>query len=146
MFKTTTVLSKLVLATLAVVSSGPAQSQGSNWAQDCRAGGGQVVDYRVSRIKDGVPKAEFEKAFMLHQRWYRERGYSESRMMLGDPIEADPSTKTMGPVANEVVTLHLNAPAIPAERRDAAWDEYVSAYRKAADLVVDKKLCIRLAP
>lgn len=52
----------------------------------------------------------------------------------------------MGPVANEVVTLHLNAPSVPVEKRDAAWDEYISAYRKAADLVVDKKLCIRLAP
>ena len=94
-----TSLSRLVLMALAVVSSGQAQSQsqGSNWAQDCRARGGQVVDYRVSRVKEGV-------------------------------------------------RLHLNAPAVPAEKRDAAWDEYVCAYRKAADLVVDKKLCTRLAP
>ncbi len=144
MFQTRNALPRLVLLILASVGSGLAQSQ--NWAQDCRAKGGQVVDYRVSRLKEGVPKGEFEKAFALHLKWYRDHGYSENRMMLGDPVEADPSTKAMGPVANELVTLHLNAPAVPPEKRDAQWEAFSAAYRSAADLVVDKKLCMRLAP
>lgn len=123
-----------------MVSAGAAQAAGAASPADlCK--GGQLVSLRVSTIKPG-DRAAFEKATRDHIAWYRAHGFTGNRLLVGPVISggrADGWTAS----ETEYASVHMDAPGVPPDKRDAGWDAYVKEYRDASDLTVDKFVCLR---
>jgi hypothetical protein len=124
-----------LLLTAAGAQAAPAATAG----ELCK--GGQLVVVRVSTVKPGA-KAAFEAAAKDHLAWYRGRGFTSNRLLTGPVITGDMS-KGFTASETEYVSIHTDGPGVPRDKRDAAWDAYVKAYRDASDLAVDKFACVR---
>ncbi|WP_296597098.1 hypothetical protein [Phenylobacterium sp.] len=132
-------LAAAVAACLAL-SAGAAQAAGAASPLDlCK--GGQLVVVRLNTVKPGA-KATYEKAARDHAAWYRSHGFKENRLLVGPVING---SRGEGWTASETeyASIHMDAPGVPADKRDAAWDAYVKEYRDSSDLTADKFVCLR---
>lgn len=124
---------------LLLVAAGAQAAPAASPADLCK--GGQLVVVRVSTVKPGA-KAAFEAAARDHLAWYRGHGISSNRLVVGAVINGDMS-KGFTASETEYVSIHMDSPGVPRDKRDAAWDAYVKAYRDSSDLAVDKFACVR---
>jgi hypothetical protein len=130
----------IAAAAFGVLAAGGAQAAGAASPLDlCK--GGQLVVVRVNQLKPGG-KAAYEQAARDHLGWYRSHGYNQNRLLVGQIISGD---RRSGFTASdtEFVSIHMDSPGVPPDKRDAAWDAYVKAYRESSDLTVDKFACLR---
>lgn len=102
---------------------------------------GQLAVVRMNAVKPGA-KAAYEKASRDHLGWYRSHGFTQNRLLVGPVITGD-RTKGFTASETEFASVHLGSPGVPPDKRDAAWDAYVKAYRDSSDLTVDKFVCLR---
>lgn len=102
--------------------------------------GGQLVVVRLNTIKPGA-KAAYEKASRDHLAWYRSHGIKSNRLLVGPVITGDANGFTAS--ETEFVSIHMDSPGVPRDKRDAGWDAYVKEYRDSSDLTVDKFACVR---
>lgn len=103
--------------------------------------GGQLVSVRVNTVKPGA-KAAYEKAARDHLAWYRSHGYTQNRLLSG-PVITGNMTHGFTASETEYVSVHMDGPGVPRDKRDAGWDAYVQEYRDTSDLAVDKFACLR---
>lgn len=103
--------------------------------------GGQLMSLRLNTIKPGQTAA-YEKAARDHMAWYRGHGYSGNRMLVG-PVITGNRAEGWTASNSEYASVHMDAPGVPPDKRDAGWDAYVKEYRDASDLSVDKFACVR---
>ena len=133
-------LSAAVIAASLALSPNAAQAAGAASPADlCQ--GGELVSLRINAVKPGA-KAAYEKAARDHLAWYRSHGYQGNRLLSGPVITGNPAE---GWTASdtEYASVHIDAPGVPRDKRDAGWDAYVKAYRDTSDLTVDKYVCLR---
>ncbi len=96
---------------------------------------GEVQVIRVSKLKPGAALADFDKAVAMHMAWYRSHGYTANVQRVGRVMTRE------GFVPDEVVTVHINAPGVPREKRDAGWEAFVAAYRAVSDVSTEHLVC-----
>lgn len=132
-------LSSAVAACLAL-SAGAAQAAGAASPLDlCK--GGQLVVVRLNTVKPGA-SAAYEKAARDHAAWYRSHGYKENRLLVG-PVITGGRGEGWTASETEYASVHMDAPGVPADKRDAGWDAYVKEYRDSSELTADKFVCLR---
>lgn len=90
---------------------------------------GQVALVRVAQIREGGSVAGVEQAVVQHQRWYRDRGYSENDIFIARVLERQGDQYAVS--ATEVATLHLSPPVRREGEAtdDPAWGQFVAQYR-----------------
>lgn len=96
---------------------------------------GEVQLVRISTLKPGATIAQFEAVVARHMAWYRSHGYTENNQRIARLM-----TPT-GWATDKVATIHVNAPGVPREKRDAEWDGFVKAYRDISDISNEYFLC-----
>lgn len=104
--------------------------------------GGQVSVLRISKLKSGDAKAQFDKAEKSQVAWYRSHGFSKNRVLVGAVMVQDKTTKEWTVSPSEIVSLHTDAPG-PAAKHDAAYDAFVADYRAASDITTEMLVCLR---
>jgi hypothetical protein len=123
-----------------LLSAGAANAAGAASPLDlCK--GGQLVSLRINTVKPGAKDA-YEKAARDHIAWYRSHGYKENRLLTG-PVITGARGEGWTASETEYASLHMDAPGVPPDKRDAGWDAYVKAYRETSDLAVEKFVCLR---
>lgn len=127
------------LAAAGLLLSADAAQAAASPADLCK--GGELVSLRINAIKPGA-KAEYEKAAREHLAWYRSHGFQNNRLLSGPVITGNPA-EGWSASETEYASVHIDAPGVPREKRDAGWDAYVKAYRDSSDLSVDKFVCLR---
>ena len=103
---------------------------------------GQISVMRISTLKSGDARAQFDKAQKKQVEWYRSHGFAKNRVLVGSVLVEDPKTKDWSISSSEVVSLHTDAPG-PAAKHDAAYDAFVADYRAASDITTEKLVCLR---
>jgi hypothetical protein len=121
------------------LSASAAQAGAASPADLCK--GGELVSLRINTVKPGA-KAAYEKATHDHLAWYRSHGFKENRLMTG-PVITGVRGEGWTASETEFASVHIDAPGVPPEKRDAGWDAYVQEYRDSSDLAVDKFVCLR---
>jgi hypothetical protein len=121
----------LLLAAVMAVAS-PVLAQAPTTAPRCD---GEVQVIRVSKLKPGATVADFDKAVAMHMAWYRSHGYTTNVQRVGRVMTPQ------GLVPDQVVTVHVNAPGVPRDKRDAGWEAFVAAYRAVSDVTSDTLAC-----
>jgi hypothetical protein len=116
----------------AMVLAAPVLAQAPPAAPRCD---GEVQVIRVSTLKGGATVADFEKVVAEHMAWYRAHGYTDNVQRVG--LVMTPQ----GMAADKVVTVHVNAPGVPRDKRDAAWDKFVASYRAISDISSEQLVC-----
>ncbi len=96
---------------------------------------GEVQVIRVSKLKPGASIADFDKAVAMHMAWYRSHGYTTNVQRVGRVMTPQ------GFASDQVVTVHVNAPGVPRDKRDAGWEAFVAAYRSVSDVTSDTLAC-----
>jgi hypothetical protein len=134
------IFTSLVLSVCLFGLATPSLAQ--NWGKSCVEKGGQMATYRVSKIKQGSSRADFDKAVAMHIKWYRDHGYNDNKIVTAEPADFDAKAGRMVANPNEVVTLHFNGPGVPADKHDEAWNAYVAAYKASSEIVAEKYLCL----
>jgi hypothetical protein len=119
-------------AALAVAAPVLAQAPAPTMAPRC-AGEVQVV--RVSKLKPGASVADFEKAVAQHMAWYRSHGFTQNEQRIGRVMTPQ------GLSEDTVMTVHVNAPGVPRDKRDAGWEAFVAAYRAISDVTSENLVC-----
>lgn len=117
---------------LAVTVAAPVFAQAPAAAPRCD---GEVQVIRVSKLKPGATIADFDKAVAMHMAWYRSHGYTANVQRVGRVMTPQ------GMAPDQVVTVHVNAPGVPREKRDAGWEAFVAAYRTVSDVTSDTLAC-----
>jgi hypothetical protein len=133
-------LSAIILSLCLLGLATPTQAQ--NWGKNCLEKGVQITTYRVSKIKQGSSRADFDKAVALHLKWYRDHGYNDNNIVTAEPADFDPKVGRLVANPDEVITLHFSGPTVPAASHDAAWDAYVAAYKASSDIVTERRFCM----
>jgi hypothetical protein len=67
--------------------------------------------------------------------WYRAHGFKANVQRVGRVMTPD------GLAADKVVTVHVNAPGVPRDKRDADWDKFVAGYRAISDITSEQLVC-----
>lgn len=128
-----------VLLAAALLAAAPARAQ-TNPPCD-----GNVTVVRVSIIKPGQMNL-FLQAVAAHKAWYRSHGFQDNIIVAGRVMNRDDAGKVTYS-DTEIVSLHVNPPAVPRAQFDAAWDAYVKQYRDSSDIKSDYRTCMpKLAP
>lgn len=122
----------LLMAMMAVATPVLAQAPVPAPAPRCS---GEVQVVRLSKLKPGATIADFEKVVAQHMAWYRSHGYTHNTQRVGRVITPQ------GLAADQVFTLHVNAPGVPRDKRDAGWEAFVAAYRAVSDIVTENTIC-----
>ena len=117
---------------LAVTVAAPVFAQAPAAAPRCD---GEVQVIRVSKLKPGATIADFDKVVVMHMVWYRSHGYTANVQRVGRVMTPQ------GMAPDQVVTVHVNAPGVPREKRDAGWEAFVAAYRTVSDVTSDTLAC-----
>ena len=104
--------------------------------------GGELVSLRVNVLKGADKAAAYDKAAKDHIGWYRSKGYKENQLMVG-PVLVRNADGSWSNSPTERVSAHVNAPGVPRDKHDAAWDAYVSEYRDSSDVTTEKFACLR---
>ena len=121
---------KHLMAATALVLAGPALAQTAGPRCD-----GEVQVIRVSTLKGGATVADFQKVVSDHMAWYRAHGFKANVQRVGRVMTPD------GLAADKVVTVHVNAPGVPRDKRDADWDKFVAGYRAISDITSEQLVC-----
>ena len=121
------------------VAAGPALAQ-TEPAELCK--NGQVVVLRISRILEDGSRPGFEKGVSDQLAWYRSHGFTANRLVTADVIVQDPRTKAWSISATEVMSLHINPPAIGAIKPDAAWNAFVSEFKSNTAVEAERTACL----
>jgi hypothetical protein len=103
---------------------------------------GQIVVMRVSRIIEGGSRAGFEKGVSDQLAWYRSHGFTANRLTTSDIIVQDPKTKAWSVSPTEVLSLHINPPAIGAIKPDEAWNAFVAEFKANAVVESERTTCL----
>lgn len=96
---------------------------------------GEVQVVRTSKLKPGATIADFEKVVAQHMAWYRSHGYTQNSQRVGRVMTPQ------GLAEDQVVTVHVNAPGVPRDKRDAGWDAFVAGYRAVSDVTAESLVC-----
>ncbi len=123
-----------VMMAAALVVAAPLWAQAPAPVQAPRCDG-EVQVMRVSTLKAGATVADFEKVVAEHMAWYRANGYTQNEQRVGRVMTPQ------GLAADKVVTVHVNAPGVPRDKRDAAWDKFVAGYRAISDVTSEQLVC-----
>ena len=124
-------INMLLLAAVMAVAS-PVLAQAPAAPPRCD---GEVQVIRVSKLKPGATIADFDKAVAMHMAWYRSHGYTTNVQRVGRVMTPQ------GLAPDQVVTVHVNAPGVPRDKRDAGWEAFVAAYRAVSDVTSDTLAC-----
>jgi hypothetical protein len=124
---------------LSAFGAGPALAQAEP-ADLCK--NGQIVAVRVSRIVEGGSRTGFDKAVADQLAWYRSHGFAANRLVTADVIVQDPRTKAWSVSSTEVMSLHINPPAIGAIKTDATWNAFVSEFKANAVVDAERTACL----
>jgi hypothetical protein len=104
--------------------------------------GGQLVSMRVNILKGADKAAAYDSATRNHIGWYRSKGITQNRLLVG-PVLVRNADGSWSNSTTERVSIHMNSPGVPADKRDAGWDAYVSEYRATSDISTEKYACVR---
>lgn len=104
--------------------------------------GGQLVSMRVNTLKGADKAAAYDSATRNHIGWYRSKGITQNRLLVG-PVLVRNADGSWSNSTTERVSIHMNSPGVPADKRDAGWDAYVSEYRATSDISTEKYACVR---
>ena len=100
---------------------------------DC-AGTLEVI--RFSQLKPGKTIADFRKVVDQHMAWYRRHGYTKNRQIVM------PAVTVAGESPSDIVSIHMNAPGVTQDEHDAAWEEFVAAYRQVSTVSAMRTVCL----
>lgn len=136
-------MTRMILATAAAALSLAAAGQAmAADTPDTLCKGGQLVSVRVNTLKGPDKAAAYDKAARDHLGWYRSHGMTQNQLLVG-PVLVRGADGSWSNSPTERVSVHTNAPGVPREKRDAAWDAYVAEYRDTSDITTEKFACLR---
>lgn len=121
-----------LLLAVAMAAATPVLAQAPAAAPRCS---GEVQVVRTSKLKPGATVADFEKVVAQHMAWYRSHGYTQNSQRVGRVMTPQ------GFAEDQVVTVHVNAPGVPRDKRDAGWDAFVVGYRAVSDVTAESLVC-----
>ena len=120
----------ILLAAGVLLAAAPALAQKPS---DCN---GTLEVIRFSALKPGKTIADFQKAVDMQMAWYRRHGTTNNSQIVAPVMTAsgiDPS---------KVVTIHINAPGVSQDARDAGWDDFVAAFREVSTVETMHAVCL----
>jgi hypothetical protein len=110
-------------------------------ASICPAGTVRSV-VRINTISPTGSMAGFQAAASDHLKWYRDHGYTANEIITAPVLTSADGGRTWTPSPSQVLSIHKNAPGVPRQDMDAAWEHYVAEYRANSDITTEVLTCL----
>ena len=104
---------------------------------------GELIVMRVSRIVEGGSREGFDQAVDHQLSWYRAHGFTANRLLTADVLAQDAASKGWSTSGSEVMSLHVNPPAMSAIKTDSDWSAFVSEFKRNAVVETERTACLR---